>query len=76
MNEAGRLLHTILGAGDLVGRDPAGRMVIRLAVHPRDFERLMALGADAVQGDDGGAVLRLSSCWFWEAAHSCIGAPP
>jgi hypothetical protein len=54
MRESDQLLQTILEAGDLVGRDDAGRMVIQLAVEPRDFDRLMAFGADAVEAEDGG----------------------
>jgi len=34
--------------------DAAGRMVIQLAVEPRDFGRLMAHAADAVKLEDGG----------------------
>jgi hypothetical protein len=45
MSEAERLLQTILEAGDIVGRDAAGRMVIQIAVERADFERLMAFGA-------------------------------
>jgi hypothetical protein len=69
MREADRLLRTIFEAGDLVGRDDAGRMVIQLAVKPRDFDRLMAFGADAVEAEDGGDdepydCLPMSPCWF------------
>jgi hypothetical protein len=54
MSEADRLLHNILEAGDVVGRDPAGRVVIQLAMPRRDFEALMAFGAIEVENEDGG----------------------
>jgi hypothetical protein len=82
MSEAERLLQTILEAGDIVGRDPAGRMVIQLAVERRDFDRLMAFGADAVECEDGSddepyECLPMSPCWFWEAGpvQALTGAP-
>jgi hypothetical protein len=43
MSESERLLQNILEGGDLLGRDDAGRMVVLLAIEPRDFERLMEL---------------------------------
>jgi hypothetical protein len=83
MSEAERLLQTILEAGDIVGRDAAGRMVIQLAVKRADFERLMAFGADAVECEDGGddepyECLPMSPRWFWEAGQvqALSGAPP
>jgi hypothetical protein len=54
MSEADRLLQDILEAGDLLGRDGAGRMVILLAVEPPDFDRLMTHAADAAEREDGG----------------------
>ena len=74
MSEAGRLLRTILEAGDIVGRDAAGRMVIKLAVERADFERLMAFGADAAESEDGGddepyEVLPVPVCWLSEAGR-------
>jgi hypothetical protein len=79
VSEADRLLQTILEAGDLVGRDDAGRMVIQLAVEPRDFDRLMAFGADAVEAEDGGddepyQCSPMSACWFWDAVDDLSGA--
>jgi hypothetical protein len=80
MREADRLLQTILEAGDLVGRDDAGRMVIQLAVEPCDFDRLMAFGADAAESEDGGdgepyACPPMSPCWFWDGGATFIGRP-
>lgn len=80
MAEADRLLHNLLEAGDIVGRDPAGRIVIQVAIEPPDFERLMAFGADAVESEDGGddelgQALPQSVCWFWEAAPAFAGCP-
>jgi hypothetical protein len=80
-SEADRLLQVILEAGDLVGRDGAGRMVIQLAVARADFERLMAFGADAVECDDGGDdepydCPPMSPCWFWDGGSKfCAPAP-
>ena len=54
MNEARELLRHILETGDIVGRDRAGRTVIQLAVDRRTLDRLMAFGADAAEGEDGG----------------------
>jgi hypothetical protein len=80
MREADRLLQTILEAGDLVGQDDAGRMVIQLAVEPLDFDRLMAFGADAVEAEDGGddepyQCSPMSPCWFWEGGPRFLGLP-
>jgi hypothetical protein len=80
MREADRLLQTILEAGDLVGRDTAGRMVIQLAVQPRDFDRLMAFGADTVEAEDGGddepyQCSPMSPCWFWDCGATFVGRP-
>jgi hypothetical protein len=67
MSEAELLLQKILEAGDVVGRDAAGRTVIQLAVNPEDFLRLMAFGADAAESecDDGepNDVPPVSACW-------------
>ena len=82
MSEADRLLHTILEAGDVVGRDAAERMVIQLAIERRDFERLMAFGADATECEDGGddepyEQLPVQVCWLREAARvaALVGLP-
>ena len=80
MREADRLLQTILEAGDLVGQDDAGRMVIQLAVEPRDFDHLMAFGADAVEAEDGGddepyQCSPMSPCWFWDRGATFFGRP-
>jgi hypothetical protein len=80
MREADRLLQTILEAGDLVGRDAAGRMVIQLALEPRDFHRLMAFGADAVEAEDDGEdepyqCSPMSPCWFWDGGATFFGRP-
>ena len=80
MGEASALLQAILEAGDLVGRDTAGRMVIQLAVEPRDFDRLMAFGADAVEAEDGGdeepyQCSPMSACWFWDGGATFFGRP-
>jgi len=76
-SEADRLLQVILEAGDLVGRDGAGRMVIQLAVARADFERLMAFGADAVECEGGGDdepydCQPMSPCWFWEGGSRFV----
>jgi len=76
--EADRLLQAILEAGDLVGHDAAGRVVIQLAVGPRDFERRMAFGADAAESEGGGDdephdCPPMSACWFWEGGSRFIG---
>jgi hypothetical protein len=78
--EAGRLLHNILEGGDFVGRDDAGRMVVVLAIEPRDFDRLMAFGADAVESEDGGddepyECPPMSPCWAWEGGPKFFGLP-
>jgi hypothetical protein len=67
-------------AGDIVGRDPTGRVVIQLAVQPLEFERLMAFGADAVGCGDGGDdepddCLPISVCWFWGAGETSSYQP-
>jgi hypothetical protein len=77
--EADRLLQAILEGGDLVGQDAAGRVVIELAVGPRDFERLMAFGAEAAESEDGGddepdECVPMSACWFWEGGARFFGA--
>lgn len=80
MSEADRLLHNILEAGDIVGRDHAGRIVIQVAVDRCDFEQLMAFGAVEVESEDGGdaepyEVPPMSPCWFYEAATAFTGIP-
>ena len=80
MSEADRLLQAILEAGDIVGKDAAGRLVIQLAVERADFERLMAFAADAVECEDGGddepyECQPMSPCWFWEAGPKFLGLP-
>ena len=80
MSEADRLLQAILEAGDIVGKDAAGRMVIQLAVERADFERLMAFGADAAESEDGGddepyACAPMSPCWFWDDGATFFGRP-
>jgi hypothetical protein len=80
MGEAGWLLQSLLEGGDLVGRDDAGRMVVVLAIEPRDFDRLMAFGANAVESEDGGddepyEVTPMSPCWAWEADRVFTGIP-
>ena len=72
MGEAEELLHRILESGDVVGQD-AGRTIIQLAVDDATLERLMAFGADAVEGEDGGddepyEVPPVHTCWFEAAA--------
>ena len=80
MGESDRLLHNIIEGGDFVGRDDAGRMVIVLAIEPRDFEKLLTFGAVAVESEDGGddeqyEVTPMSPCWAWEAARAFTGIP-
>ena len=81
MDEASMLLQAILDAGDLVGRDDADRMVVQLAIEPRDFDRLMAFGADAAESEDGGddepyACSPMSACWFWDGGATFFARPP
>jgi hypothetical protein len=76
MTPADRPLHTIFEAGDLVGRDAAGRMVIQLAVERRDFERLMRPSNAGM----GAMASRMSACrcrrvGFGEPAKSFWGSP-
>jgi hypothetical protein len=52
--EARALLHHLLEHGDLVGKDSAGRTVIKLAVDDWALERLMAFDADAAELEDQG----------------------
>jgi hypothetical protein len=80
MGEASMLLQAILEAGDLVGCDDAGRMVVQLAIEPRDFDRLMALGADAAESENGGddepyACSPMSPCWFWDGGATFFRRP-
>jgi len=52
--EARALLHHLLEHGDIVGRDSAGRTVIKLAVDGWVLEKLMAFDADAAELEDHG----------------------
>ena len=52
--EARALLHHLLEHGDVVGRDSAGRTVIKLAVDGWVLEKLMAFDADAAELEDQG----------------------
>jgi hypothetical protein len=54
MPEAAELLRQILENGDVVGRDRAGRNVIRLALDDAEMDQLMAFGADDAEAEDGG----------------------
>jgi hypothetical protein len=50
------LLHHLLEHGDVVGSDPAGRIVIQLAVDEWVYEKLMTFEAEAADLEDGGEV--------------------
>jgi len=52
--EARVLLHHLLEHGDVVGRDGAGRTVIKLAVDDLMLDRLMGFDADAAELEDQG----------------------
>jgi hypothetical protein len=52
--EARALLHHLLEHGDVVGRDGAGRTVIKLAVDDWALEKLMAFDAEVAELEDGG----------------------
>jgi hypothetical protein len=57
-----------------------GGWVIQLAVERRDFERLMAFRANAVECEDGGddepyECLPMSPCWFREGGPKFFGLP-
>jgi hypothetical protein len=80
MSESDRLLHNIIEGGDLVGRDHAGRMVIMLAIEPRDFEKLLTFGAVEVESECSGddeqyECAPMSACWFRETGRAFIGIP-
>ena len=80
MGESDRLLHNILEGGDVIGRDGSGRVVMLLAIDPRDFRQLEAFGADAVECEDGGddepyECLPVSPCWLREAGPKFFGLP-
>ena len=80
MGESERLLHNIIEGGDFVGRDDAGRMVIVLAIEPRDFDKLLTFGAVEVESECSGddephEVTPMSPCWAWEAARAFTGIP-
>ena len=74
MSESDRLLHNIIEGGDFVGRDDAGRMVIVLAIEPRDFQKLLTFGAVEIESECGGddepyEVTPVSPCWLSEAGR-------
>ena len=50
--EARALLHHLLEHGDVVGRDSAGRTIIRLVVDDWVYEKLMTFDADAAELGD------------------------
>jgi hypothetical protein len=52
--EARALLHHLLEHGDLVGKDSAGRTVIKLAVDDWVLEKLMAFDAEVAELEDQG----------------------
>jgi hypothetical protein len=52
--EARALLHHLLEHGDVVGRDPAGRTVIQLALDDWVYEKLMTFDTEATELEDGG----------------------
>ena len=52
--EARVLLHHLHEHGDVVGRDGAGRTVIKLAVDDLMLDRLMGFDADAAELEDQG----------------------
>jgi hypothetical protein len=70
MSESDWLLYNIIEGGDFVGGDDAGRMVIVLAIEPRDFETLLTFGAVEVESECGGddepyECTPMSPCWFF-----------
>jgi hypothetical protein len=80
LSESDRLLHNLLEGGDFVGHDDAGRVVMVLAIEPRDFDRLMAFGADDVEAEEGGddepyQCSPMSPCWFWDGGATFFGRP-
>ena len=67
--QARALLRHLLDAGDIVGRDEAGRTVIQLAADDWLLDQLMTFDAGAEDVEDGGdaeddgpAVLSLAGC--------------
>lgn len=67
-----QLLRYILEHGDIIGQDPAGRTIIRLAVGDDALERMMAFGAEAAESEDGGddepyEVSPANLCWLTAA---------
>jgi hypothetical protein len=52
--EARVLLHQLLEHGDVVGKDTAGRTVIRLAADDWVLERLLTFDAEAAELEDEG----------------------
>jgi hypothetical protein len=51
--EARVLLHHLLEAGDIIGKDAAGRTVIRLVADDRLLDQLMTFDAGAEDLEDG-----------------------
>jgi hypothetical protein len=52
--QARALLHHLLEAGDIIGRDAAGRAVIQLAANDWLLDQLMTFDAGAEDLEDGG----------------------
>ena len=52
--QARALLHHLLEAGDIIGRDTAGRTVIQLAANDWLLHQLMTFDAGAEDLEDGG----------------------
>jgi hypothetical protein len=52
--QARALLHHLLHAGDIIGRDAAGRTVIQLAAADWLLDQLMTFDASAEDLEDGG----------------------
>ena len=72
MSESDRLLHNILEGGDVIGRADDGRVVMLLAIEPRDFRQLETFGSVAVESENGGddepyECLPDPVCWFRES---------
>jgi DNA-binding transcriptional LysR family regulator len=61
-------------------RADTGRVVMLLAIEPRDFRHLEAFGADAVESEDGGDYepddcSPMSACWFYEGGARFFERP-
>ena len=52
--QARALLHHLLEAGDIIGRDRIGRTVIQLAADDRLLDQLTTFDADVENLEDGG----------------------